>query len=131
MRKFFTILIIAFIFVSCSKNVKEEFKTVFEKYNDALASSDLRSTFQYVAEKNKDEYIKSYDALAKKVRIFECRVMKQTVDELKGEARLDVEIGYYVLSSQKVKSLRYVQQWALVLENKDKVWKLVNTLPEF
>ena len=131
MRKLLALVIMALILVSCSNNVQEEFKTTFEKYNDALASSDLRTTFPFVAEKSKEAYLKSYYNLVNKVRIFECQVLKQNVDELKKQARVDVEISYYVLSSLKVKKRRYVQQWSLIEENKKKDWKLVNTLPEF
>jgi len=131
MRKLFLIAIMTLVLVSCSKNVKEDFETTFEKYNDALVSSDLRTTFPFVAEKAKDAYVRSFDEASKIARIFESRIIKKTVDEVGRKARIDVQLDYYLLSSNKVKNLRYVQEWTFIEENKQKNWKVLTPLPEF
>jgi hypothetical protein len=130
MRKFIAIAVLFFALVSCSSNIREEFDTVFTKYNDALTSNDLRLTFIFVADKAREPYLKSYEA-SKNARLFECRIVKKTVDELKREARVEVEIDYYMLNSNRVKTLRYVQEWSHIEENKVKDWKLLTPLPEF
>jgi len=130
MRNLFAVLIAVFVFVACSPNIRDDFDSVFNKYNDALVSSDLRSTFIFVSDKAKDEYMKSCEA-SKNARIFEYRITKKSVDELKRTARVDVAIDYYMLNSNRVKTLRYAQEWAHVEENKEKEWKLLTPLPEF
>jgi hypothetical protein len=130
MRNIFAIVIVALALLSCSPDIKKDFETTFEKYNDALVSSDIRSTVIFVAEKAKDPYVKSYEA-AKNSRIFESRIIRKTVDTKTREASIEVELDYYLLNSNKVKSLKYVQQWALIEENKEKEWRLLTPLPEF
>jgi hypothetical protein len=130
MRKLIAIVILAFALISCSSNIKEDFDTVFERYNDALISSDLRLTFVFVADKAREAYLKSFEA-SKNARIFECRIIKKSVDEIKREARVYVELDYYMLEDNKVKTLRYVQEWSHFEENKVKDWRLLTPLPEF
>jgi hypothetical protein len=130
MRKLLIIAAVALALVACSKNLQKNFDSAFESYNDALTSNDLRATIPFVAEKAMAEYLKSYDS-AKNARIFTARVLKKTVDDTNRTARVDIELDYYMLNANKVKSLRYTQKWASIQENKNEDWKLLTPLPEF
>jgi hypothetical protein len=130
MRNFFVILISAFVLVACSTNIREEFDPTFTKYNDIITGNDLRASGIFVADKAKESYIKSADA-AKDTRIFEYRIINKKIDELNRKARVDVELDYYMTYSNRVKTLRYVQEWIWIEEKDFKDWRLLTPLPEF
>jgi|WetSurMetagenome_2_1015567.scaffolds.fasta_scaffold00204_17 hypothetical protein len=130
MRKIFAIVIMALVLVACSKDLKKDFETVFDKYNDALVSSDMRSTYEFVADTARASYIKSCED-SKHVRIFEYKIIKKTVDVPKRKASIEVDLDYYFVSSNKVKRLHYVQEWSLIETKEAKEWKLISPLPEF
>jgi hypothetical protein len=124
----------AFILIACSHNIRDAFDDSFTKYNDVLARNDLRASGLFVADKAKESYITSVNA-AKNAKIFEYRIVNKTVSEIDRTARLDVELDYYMLSSNRVKTLRYLQEWIYLegkVEGKDfKGWKIVTPLPPF
>jgi hypothetical protein len=120
----------AFILIACSPNIRGNFDDTFTKYNDILVRNDLSASGLFVADKAKESYITSVNA-AKNARIFEYRVANKTVNETARTARLDVELDYYMLSSSRVKTLRYLQEW-IYIEGKDsKGWKVITPLPPF
>jgi hypothetical protein len=124
----------AFILTACSHNIRDDFDDSFTRYNDVLVRNDLRASGLFVADKAKEAYITSVNA-AKNARIFDYRIVNKTVSEIGRTARLDVELDYYMISSNRVKTLRYLQEWIYFegkLEGKDfKGWKLVTPLPQF
>jgi len=120
----------AFILVACSPNIRGDFDDAFTKYNDILVRNDLGASGLFVADKAKESYITSVSA-AKNARIFEYRIVNKTLNETARTARLDVELDYYMLSSNRVKTLRYLQEWTYI-EGKDfKGWKVITPLPPF
>jgi hypothetical protein len=120
----------AFILVACSPNIRGDFDDTFAKYNDILVRNDLGASGLFVADKAKESYITSISA-AKNARIFEYRIVNKTVNETARTARLDVELDYYMLSSSRVKTLRYLQEW-IYIEGKDfKGWRTITPLPPF
>ena len=120
----------AFILAACSPNIRGDFDDTFTKYNDILVRNDLGASGLFVADKAKESYITSVSA-AKNARIFEYRIVNKTVNETARTARLDVELDYYMLSSSRVKTLRYLQEW-IYIEGKDfKGWRIITPLPPF
>jgi hypothetical protein len=130
MRNYLIIIIATLLLIACSANIKEEFDSGFSKYNDLVASNDLSASSLFVADSARDSYLKSVDA-AKDMRIFEYRIITKTVDELKRKATVNVEVDYYMLNANKVKKMRYIQEWSYI-EGKDfKDWRLLTPLPLF
>ncbi len=130
MRNLFIILTAVFVLAACSANIREEFDPAFTKYNDILARNDLQASIMFVADKAKEEYIKSADA-AKEARVFEYRIIDKKVDEPTRKARVNVELEYYMNYSNRVKTLRYVQEWIWIEEKDLKDWRLLTPLPAF
>jgi hypothetical protein len=52
-------------------------------------------------------------------------------DTQRNEAMVQVEIDYYTLTENRLKSLIDSQKWAYVAEGEIKQWKLMSLLPEF
>jgi hypothetical protein len=130
MRKIFILLAAVFVVAACSANIRDDFDTAFTKYNDLLARNDLRASGLFVVDAAKETYIKSADA-AKNARIFEYRIVNKKIDEPNRKARVDVELDYYMTSSNRVKTLRYVQEWIWIEEKDFKGWRLLTPVPEF
>lgn len=67
----------------------------------------------------------------RKVSITDVRMTKTELDPVVGKARVRWEIEYYILPSNVVKTVEYLQEWETVgLEGK-KIWRATNLPPAF
>jgi hypothetical protein len=130
MRNILTALIIAFALTACSHNLRDEFDTSLDKYNNMLGRNELGPASQFAADTVKEEFIATAAAL-KEVRIVDYKILKTKYAEEKHKASVEVEISYYNLYSNKVKSLRTVEEWTYSDERGVKGWRLMSVLPEF
>ena len=130
MRNIIAALALALALTSCSHNLREEFDTSLSKYNNLLSRNDLGSANLFAANSIREEFITRAAAL-KDVRIIDYRIVNIRYTEEKHRASVDVEISYYNLYSNKVKSLQDLQEWAYSEENGAKGWRLTSVLPEF
>jgi hypothetical protein len=130
MRNIPIILIAAFVLVACSHNIREEFEAPSEKYNDMVAMNNMSGSVIFVADKSREAYMAGL-AAAKNARIFEYRIINKKIDEPGRKARVEIEFDYYLLNSNRVKTLRYVQEWSYSEEKDFRGWKLLTPLPAF
>lgn len=130
MRNVLLILISALILVACSHNIREDFDKPVEKYNDMVAMNNKSGAALFVADKAMEAYMASL-AATNNTRIFEYRIINKKVDEKSRTAKVAIELDYYMLNSNKVKTVRYMQEWSYFEVKDFKGWKLLTPLPEF
>ena len=130
MRNLIAVLALALALTSCSHNLREEFDASLSKYNNLLSRNELGAANLLVANSIREEFIDRAAAL-RDVRLIDYKIMNIRYAEEKHQASVDVEISYYNLYSNKVKSLKDRQEWTYSEENGAKGWRLATMLPEF
>ena len=130
MRNLFAVLALALALTSCSHNLREEFDASLSKYNDLLSRNELGAANRYAANSIRAEFINRAAAL-KDERIVDYKIINIRYAEEKRRASVDVEISYYNLYHNKVKSLQDIEEWTYSEENGAKGWRLTSVLPEF
>jgi hypothetical protein len=118
--------------VSCGFQhaARAEFEESLKGYNDLLCRHDMFMAKNYL----KNSLVENYMAMAyaaQDVRIVDCRVLWTRYDEIKGEAEAQVEVEYYTVSTQKVKTVLDTQRWAYTEDKGKRQWRLTSLLPEF
>ena len=130
MRNLIAVLALALALTSCSHNLREEFDTSLSKYNDLLSRNELGAANRYAANSIREESINRAAAL-KDERIVDYKIINIRYAEEKHRASVDVEISYYNLYHNKVKSLQDIEEWTYSEENGAKGWRITSVLPEF
>lgn len=130
MRNIILALAIALALTACSHNLREEFDMSLNKYNNLLSRNELGTASIFAASSIRDEFIARATDL-KDIRIIDYKIVNAKYVEGQKQASVEVEISYYNLYSNKVKSLRDHQDWNYSEENGVKGWRLLSVLPEF
>lgn len=110
--------------------IREELNESITKYNDLVRWHKLDAAGLFPADAISEEF-RTRAKAAKNVRIVDYRVVRMNYDTQTNEALVQVEIDYYTLTANRLKSLIDSQKWAYVTENGIKQWKLMSLLPEF
>jgi hypothetical protein len=134
LRTILTFLIL-FSLCACSsiKNMKiaNEFGSSSQKYNQMLRWHEMEMAGLRYADKSvRDEYIDRAKA-TKGVTVTDYRVEYQECSPDKGDAKVIVDIDYYIPPSVTLKTLEDVQKWKYVDVNGNKTWRLMSMPPEF
>lgn len=130
MRIIFSALLTALTLTACSHDLREEFDMSLSKYNNLLSRNELGSASLFAADAIKEAFITRVASL-KDIRIIDYKILNITYSEEKRRASVDVEISYYNLYYNKVKSLRDLEEWTYSEEKDVKGWRLTSVLPEF
>lgn len=132
MRKILIMMIIATVIVACSSKqaIRGELEISVKKYNDTIRWHDMNSAIMFSAESLDEEFSARVKA-AKNVQVVEYRILRTKYNGEKGEAEVQVEIDYYHLSSNRLKTLVDIQKWAYIREGGEQHWRLMSLLPEF
>ncbi len=117
------------VLASCS-SVHGKFEQSLNDYNDMLRWHKLEEASAFASDALSQEYMTKVKA-AKNMKIFNYRILRTKYNEAKNEAEVQVEIEYYMLSTNALRSLVDIQKWAYVEENGSKQWKLMSLLPDF
>ncbi|HMK59850.1 MAG TPA: hypothetical protein VK452_01725 [Dissulfurispiraceae bacterium] len=123
-------LLMAFTLGACSHNIREEFDMSLDKYNRILNRNEIETACLFAAAGIRDEYIAKAGNI-KNTRIIDYHVVNAAYSEDKLQATVDVDISYYSLFTNKVKSVRDTQQWIYSEEKGVKGWRINSLLPEF
>ena len=83
-----------------------------------------------VAEGVRDAYRQRLEA-ARQARVTDCRVRNLECDPDKGEAKVLLEIDYYLPPSTRVRTLQDTQQWRLGADGDKNGWRIGTLLPDF
>jgi len=111
--------------------MQDQFDKTTKEYNRMLRWDDLEAAGMNFADTSiRPDYLTRAEA-AKGVKITEYRVKYTDYDPLRGEAKIKVEIDYYIPPSPVLKTLVDNQRWAYKGPESDKSWRLMSLLPEF
>ena len=113
-----------------SVGMERSFSKSYNDYNRALGWSEFDKLSLYASPSRFDEFRARAKEL-KNVKILDVREIKLDYDEIKGVAKVDVEVDYYRLPSTLVKTLSYTQKWSYKKENGMSRWYMMTLLPEF
>jgi hypothetical protein len=111
-------------------SIREELNESITKYNDLVRWHKLDAAGLFPADAISEEF-RARAKAAKNVRVVDYRVVRMNYDTQSNEALVQVEIDYYTLTANRLRSLIDNQKWAYVTENGIKQWKLMSLLPEF
>jgi len=126
-------VLVTIVLFSCAptqSGIREELNESITKYNDFVRWHKLDAAGLFPADAISEEFMTRAKA-AKNVRIVDYRVVRMNYDVERNEALVQVEIDYYTLTANRLRSLIDSQKWAYVTENGIKQWKLMTLLPEF
>ena len=131
MKNLWPLFIIAICLTGCSsQNVRGEFDESLRTYNESLRWRAWDKTSLFPAPSILEEFNRRI-AEAVNVRVVDYRIVSETYSEEHREATVKVEIDYYKVSSQTVRTLYDTQKWAYLEEDGTKGWRLLSLLPEF
>lgn len=130
MRKSFSVLLLVLVLAACGPNLREEFDESLNQYSTLFRWNDLDAASMFAADSCREDFIARTRA-AKNVKVMDYRIVGMRYDEKKRSASVDVEIEYYLLSSARVKTLRYTEEWAYGKEKRSDGWRLMSLFPEF
>jgi hypothetical protein len=130
-RHFLSVIMVV-VLASCVSQhaVREEFDESLRGYNELRYRNEPFIAGHYVVESLIEKYL-SLVHTSKDVRIVDYRILSTTYNEARGEAEAQVEIEYYSVSTQKVKSLLDTQEWVYIKGKEKGQWMLVSLPPEF
>ena len=109
----------------------EEFDRSVKAYNRLLRWHEIESAgMTYIDPDLREEFLKRADILKKRgLSVTDFRILSTTYLPEKRSGDVVAEFDYYILPSNRVKTISYRQEW-VYLEN-IKSWKLKSGLPAF
>ena len=135
--KYIFILICFLMTAACAtpnqSSIREEFEKSYKAYNRMLRWDDVAAAgMLYMEPEGRDIYIKAAEDFKKRaVAITEYRVLTAECLADKGTGEVVTEFEYYIMPSNRIKTLTYKQVWAYREINESKSWKVKSALPRF
>jgi hypothetical protein len=113
--------------------IREEFDDSAKAYNKMLRWREVENAgMLYLDPEMRDEFMKSAEAFKKRdVTITDYRILTSECTPEKKSAEVLVEFDYYVLPSNRIKTLTYRQNWIYLDTMAKKGWLLKSSLPDF
>ena len=111
--------------------IKDEFERNSKDYSKMLRWQEFeRAVDVYVDPALRDDYRKRI-AAARDVKVVDYRVNNVTCDPENRKAEVRLELDYYIMPSNRIKTLTYKQEWAYREISASKSWMLKSGLPAF
>lgn len=111
--------------------VAEQLDRSTRDYNQMLRWREFENACATFAEKGiREECLKRVKD-DRDVAITDYRIRSREVDIEKGAATLSVEIDYYRLPSNRVKTVEYRQKWVYEGDSSSGTWRVKNLFPAF
>ena len=109
----------------------EEFDRSVKAYNRLLRWHEIESAgMTYIDPDLREEFLKRADILKKRgLSVTDFRILSTTYLPEKRSGDVVAEFDYYILPSNRVKTISYRQEW--VYRENTKSWKLKSGLPLF
>jgi len=113
--------------------IREEFDDSAKAYNKMVRWREIENAgMLYLDPEMRDEFMKSAEALKKRdVTITDYRILTSECLPEKKSAEVLVEFDYFVLPSNRIKTLTYRQNWIYLDTVTKKGWQLKSGLPDF
>ena len=111
--------------------IREEFEKSMRAYNRMLRWQEVENAgMTYIEKEQRDDFMRSAESLKRRgvtladfrILTFECLPDKKSGDVV-------AEFDYYILPSNRIKTVTYRQEW--VYQDLLKSWKLKSGLPPF
>lgn len=140
MKRFITIatlLVLGLLCASCAtmrnKNILETCEKSIKDYNRMLRWQELETAgMVFIEPEQREEFLKVAESIRKRgVTITDYRIRTQECLPEKGTAEALTEFDYYILPSNRIKTLTYHQSWDYRAIGENKAWKLKDGLPDF
>lgn len=129
------LLLCCLLLGACATNaaIREEFEKSVKGYNQMLRWQEVEAAgMTYMEPELREAFMKSAEDIRKKsVTITDYRILASECLPDKGSASATAEFDYYILPSNRVKTLTYQQQWSYEKNNGKKGWLLKSGLPPF
>ena len=110
---------------------REEFDKSIKAYNRMLRWQEVeKAGMAFVEVELRDDFMKKAEMLKKKgVTMTDFRILTSEYLPEKKSGEVIAEFDYFILPSNRMKTVTYRQQW--VYQDVIKSWKLKNSLPAF
>jgi len=140
--KFVIILLCCLVTAACAAGdavVRTQFEKSVKSYNRMLRWREIENAgLTYLEQDQREAFLTRAGEIRKKeVTITDYRILFMENSIKKNTGRAVVEFDYYILPSNRVKTLTYKQEWIYDKVDKDdkdsdkKAWKLKTGLPDF
>lgn len=128
---FLCIVLMTLTACATQTGLSEEFDRSVKAYNRLLRWHEIESAgMTYIDPDLREEFLKQADILKKRgLSVTDFRILSTTYLPEKRSGDVVAEFDYYILPSNRVKTISYRQEW-VYLEN-IKSWKLKSGLPVF
>jgi len=127
------LLSLCMIMTACvsEMGLREEFDKSMKAYNRMLRWQEYENAGMLYQERElRDEYMKRVEVIKKRgVTLADFRIITSECLAEKKTGEVIAEFDYYVLPSNRVKTITYRQQW--IYQESEKSWKLKSPLPLF
>ncbi len=139
--KFVCILLCCLVTAACAASeavIRTEFEKSVKSYNRMLRWREIENAgLTYLEQDQREAFLTTAGTIRKKdITITDYRILFMESSAKKNTGRAVVEFDYYILPSNRVKTLTYKQDWAYEKADKEddsdrKAWKLKTGLPDF
>lgn len=124
-------LVMILLLLGCAgfseKNRMENFSRTANAYEQALRMSDYDSAVAFCSPSTFNAAAKSKKF--KNIKIIEYKIARLDVSKDNLEIKQDVELQYFLLNSNRLRTMRHPQTWRY--REKEKIWLLETGLPAF
>jgi len=142
MKQCYRFMMVFMIFMLCScayalqakhANIREEFDQSSKGYNKMLRWREVENAgMAYLDPELRDDFMKSAEEFKKReVTITDYRILTSECIPEEKRAESVVEFDYYILPSNRIKTLTYRQKWTYLDTETKKGWQLKSALPAF
>lgn len=127
------LLSLGMVLTACSGEMalREEFDKSMKGYNRMLRWQEFENAgMTYQERELRDEYMKRVETIKKRgVTLTDFRILTSECLPEKKSAEVIAEFDYFVLPSNRIKTITYRQEW--FYQDSVKSWKLKSSLPAF
>jgi hypothetical protein len=138
--KFVGILLCCLLTAACvgDASIRSEFEKSVKDYNRMLRWREMENAGLIFMKADQCEtFLTSVEAIKKKgITITDYRILFSELFTEKGAGNAIVEFDYYIMPSNRIKTLTYKQDWVYLNvskkeDSKEMTWKLKSGLPAF
>lgn len=123
------------LMTACVPNIgiREEFQQSTKNFNKMLRWHEIENAgMTYMEPQQRDSFLKSAESIRKRgITITDFRILTTECLPDKGTGSVIAEFDYYILPSNRIKTLTYKQDWSYAEVDEKKVWRLKSALPGF
>jgi hypothetical protein len=127
------LVVICLMLTACAtlKDLSQEFDRSVKEYNRLLRWHEIESAgVTYIDPELQEDFLKQAESLKKKgLSLTDFRILSSKYIPEKKSGDVIAEFDYYILPSNRIKTISYRQDW--VYQESIKSWRLKSKLPAF